>query len=509
MICRRVVLSFCLASVCASGARAQVEPPIAVALRHAPADALHAQLESYLPVLTRAYAGRKFQPIWTDAAGLNAAGRSVVGAFRLAEEDGLKPADYLVPSVESPASDPSRLAEADVLLSAAALRFARDLGWGLTSPSEVDRDNDYAPRRFDADAVFARIVAAGDPGRELQALAPASPAYALLKKGLAQLRGVQRAGGWKTVSPGPTLRTGDRGPRVEELRARLVERGDLTQGAGDTFDAALADGLKRFQRRHGLEEDGVYGRDVVGEFNVPLATRIEQLQLGMERLRWLPGVFTGRRIAVNLADFKAYVLDGDTVTHEMRTVVGKQYHETPMFTASMTYIVINPYWNVPPSIAKAEILPKAQRDPAYLARNHMEVVGGAVRQLPGPWNSLGFFKFMFPNAHNIYLHDTPARNLFEQTDRAYSHGCVRVDRPADLAAVLLKDQGWTPERIAATVKSGDRTVVTLDTPIPVEITYATAFLDTDGLLHYRRDVYGRDRKLIEALAHRSHGSWER
>jgi murein L,D-transpeptidase YcbB/YkuD len=225
-------------------------------------------------------------------------------------------------------------------------------------------------------------------------------------------------------------------------------------------------------------------------------------------VRWLPPATSGRRVVVNLADFRAYVFDGDRITFETRAVIGKQFHETPMFTATMTYVVINPYWNVPPSIARSEILPKARANASYLSRNHMVIDGNAVRQLPGPWNSLGRFKFMFPNPHNVYLHDTPARTLFALADRAFSHGCVRLEQPADLAAVLLGAQGWTPERIAATVEGGQQTVVSLTTPIPVTISYATAFRTPDGVLHYRRDVYGRDSKLLAALAQRSQGSWE-
>jgi murein L,D-transpeptidase YcbB/YkuD len=173
----------------------------------------------------------------------------------------------------------------------------------------------------------------------------------------------------------------------------------------------------------------------------------------------------------------------------------------------MTYVVINPYWNVPTSIARGEILPKIRKDPNYLSRNHMEMNGSTVRQLPGPWNALGRYKFIFPNVHNVYLHDTPSKALFDRTQRAYSHGCVRVDNPAGLAAVLLARQGWTPERIASSVDTGTETVVTLDVPIPVHITYVTAFMDQDGKLNYRRDVYGRDRKLIAALERRSAGTW--
>jgi len=481
--------------------------PIAVALRAAPPEAAHPAFEDSLPVLNRYYAARDFRPIWTDGASLSPAGQSVMTEILRAAEDGLNPADYLLSRMSAVASrqDSEAMANREVLMSLAVVRFARDLGWGVTLPSEVDRDNVYDRRPFDAEAVLNTIATAPDAGVALRGFAPQSFVYRLMKEGLARLRDIERHGGWTTASDGPTLRPGDSGPRVQQLRKLLVERGDLQEisAEGDKFDAELTTALKQFQDRHGLKTDGVYGKQAVSEYNVPLATRILQMRLGLERLRWLPQRFTGRRIAVNLADFKAYVFDDDKVAFETRAVIGKQFSATPMFTGLMTYLVINPYWNVPPSITRREILPKIKADPNYLAKNHMEMEGGSVRQTPGPWNSLGRFKFMFPNTHNIYLHDTPARALFNEADRAFSHGCVRLEKPAELAALLLAGQGWTPERIKSVVEGGRSTTVTLDTPIPVAISYATAFLDPDGLIHFRRDVYGRDKKLIDALEHRN------
>lgn len=481
--------------------------PIAVALRAVPPAAARAAFEESVPVLNRYYEARDFRPMWTDGPSLSAGGQSVMAEILRAADDGLNPADYLLSRMSAVAGrqDAAAIAEREVLMSFAVIRYAHDLGWGVTLPSEVDKDNSYDARPFDAAAVFTTIVTSPDAGVALRGFAPQSFVYRLLKEGLVRLRDVDRRGGWTTASEGPTLREGETGPRVQELRQLLVERGDLQaiSAVGDRFDAELTTALKQFQDRHGLKTDGVDGKQAVSEFNVPLATRILQLRLGLERLRWLPQRFTGRRIAVNLADFKAYVLDDDKVTFETRAVIGKVFHETPMFTGLMTYLVINPYWNVPPSITRAEILPKIKADPGYLAKNHMEMDAGSVRQLPGPWNSLGRFKFMFPNPHNVYLHDTPARALFNEADRAFSHGCIRLEKPAELAALLLASQEWTPERIRSVVESGRNTVVTLDTPIPVAISYATAFLAPDGLIHFRRDVYGRDKKLIDALEHRN------
>ena len=491
----------------------QAEPPIAVVLRKAPASAAKAAFEESLPAVTRFYSTRNFSPVWTTASGWSSAGESVLRSLRSAALDGLNPEEYDFPAFAKAhdARDPDALAALDVLMSLAVVRYARDLGWGVTLPSEVDTDNAYEERPFAGDDVLERVTSAADAGAALSGFAPPGVAYPLVKEGLAKLRYVQARGGWSTVSPGPTLRPGDSGPRVQELRARLIERGDLAADApaADSFDASTVAALKHFQDRHGLDPDGIYGPRVVSELNVPLTTRIQQVRLGLERLRWLPPSPPGRRIGVNLADFKAYVFDGDQVIFETRTVVGKRYHETPMFSRLMTYLVINPYWNVPASIARAEILPKMTADPGYLVRNHMEMNGTSIRQVPGPWNSLGRFKFMFPNRHNIYMHDTPARALFARADRTGSHGCIRLEKPAELAALLLGPQGWTPERIAAAVAAGEQTVVPLTTPIPVYISYVTAFLGPDGLMHYRRDVYGRDKNLLDALARRGQGAWEK
>ena len=490
----------------------QTSPPIEAALHRPPPAAARIGLEDALPAVSGFYTARGYQPAWTGPAGLNPSGESVMRALARADEDGLNPEDYVPSALARLAAQRTTesTANLEVLLSLVVVRFARDVGWGITVPSEVDRANSYEVRPFDAGAVLGDVAAAPDPGEALRQYAPPSFVYGLVKRALADLRSRRAQRGWTQATDGPTLRKGDRGPRVAELRAILIERGDLPQGPkDDAFDDTLIDGVKHFQDRHGLDADGIYGRKMMAELSVPLSTRIEQVRLGLERLRWLPRTSTGRRIAVNIADFKAYVFDDDRVTFETRAVVGKLFHATPMFAGRMTYIVVNPYWNVPVSIMRSELIPKAKTDPEYLERNHFEYDGTSMRQRPGPWNSLGRFKFMFPNPHNIYLHDTPARTLFNESDRAFSHGCVRLEKPAELAELLLADQGWTAQRIQSAVDTGRETVVNLEKPIPVYISYITAFLGPDGLMHYRRDVYGRDKKLIAALQQVSQGDWDR
>ena len=510
---RQLLAALILAALAAADPLStQTSPPIEAALHRPPPAAARIGLEDALPAVSGFYTARGYQPAWTGPAGLNPSGESVMRALARADEDGLNPEDYVPSALARLAAQRTTesTANLEVLLSLVVVRFARDVGWGITVPSEVDRANSYEVRPFDAGAVLGDVAAAPDPGEALRQYAPPSFVYGLVKRALADLRSRRAQSGWTQATDGPTLRKGDRGPRVAELRAILMERGDLPQGPKDeAFDDTLIDGVKHFQDRHGLDADGIYGRKMMAELSVPLSTRIEQVRLGLERLRWLPRTSTGRRIAVNIADFKAYVFDDDRVTFETRAVVGKLFHATPMFAGRMTYIVVNPYWNVPVSIMRSELIPKAKTDPEYLERNHFEYDGTSMRQRPGPWNSLGRFKFMFPNPHNIYLHDTPARTLFNESDRAFSHGCVRLEKPAELAELLLADQGWTAQRIQSAVDTGRETVVNLEKPIPVYISYITAFLGPDGLMHYRRDVYGRDKKLIAALQQVSQGDWDR
>ncbi len=498
--------------------RAQPSPPIAAVLQEPPFGLVRAGRERLLPSVARVYRDGAYEPFWTVGApsatssAMTPAGAQLVDALRRAPEHGLELADYLVPEIDSlqRVGTTDALALLDVTLSLHAVRFAQDLGWGIVLPAESDRSNAYGARPFHGDSVLRKVRAATDPGAALLAYASTSPAYGYLKQTLALLRSIEARGGWTTASGGPALRMGDRSARVAELRQLLNERQDIDprRASGDSFDLDVAQALVRFQRRHGLTPDTVYGRDAVREMNVPVSERIVQVRLGLERLRWLPPLEGGRSIAVNLADFRVYLVDDGRITFEAATVIGTPFHKTPMFTDTMTYIAINPYWNVPTSIARNEILPKLRKDPTYLARNHMERRDGLIRQLPGDWNSLGRFKFMFPNAHNVYLHDTPAKSLFSETERTFSHGCIRVEGAGQLALLMLAPQGWTQARIDSALATGTQVIVNLEVPIPVRITYVTAFMGPDAILNFRRDVYGRDQTLRAALAKRRAGTWE-
>jgi murein L,D-transpeptidase YcbB/YkuD len=267
------------------------------------------------------------------------------------------------------------------------------------------------------------------------------------------------------------------------------------------FDQELANGIKEFQRRYGLKEDGVAGPGVLKEMSAPLSKRIEQILVNMERCRWLPVEEESNFLMVNIPQFKLLAVENEKITWSSDVVVGKATNKTVIFKGDMKHVVFSPYWNVPNSIVKNEIIPAIRKNPNYLAKHNMEYYeGGKVRQKPGPNNSLGLVKFLFPNSFNIYLHDTPAKALFSESKRAFSHGCIRVAKPMELAQYLLKnDPNWNEEKIRAAMNSGKEQWVTLQKTVPVYLVYLTAFVDNNGKLNFREDIYSRDQHLKEML----------
>lgn len=468
------------------------------ALRQSPAGRRDSALVN---AVARFHAGLGDATAWLDERGLTAAGVQLREVIRAAADDGLDPRRYPLPVFDAGAPGDRR--RADVQLSYAALRFALDLGRGQVAPSAVARDHAFIRRTWAGDSLLRAWRRAPDAGVALRAVTPTTPEYAALRTMLRRLREIAEQGAWQPLSAGATLRRGALDARVAELRARLVERGDLpaAHGTGDLFDETVAAAVARFQERHGLVTDSVFGPASRTALNVPVAARLAQVRLGMERLRWLPPVAQGPSITVNLGAQQVVVHDAGRITYTTRVIIGDLENRTPMFVDTLTNIVFNPAWNVPPSIANAEILPKLRRDPGYLARNHMVRIGRDIQQLPGPWNALGQIAFMFPNRFNVYLHDTPAKELFTRTERAFSHGCIRVERPHDLALTLLEPDGWTPARIDSVIATGTRTVVWLRSPVPVRITYLTAFTGDEDTLHFRPDLYGRD-ALLQAVLDR-------
>jgi murein L,D-transpeptidase YcbB/YkuD len=292
---------------------------------------------------------------------------------------------------------------------------------------------------------------------------------------------------------------------ITEIREHLTLTGDLNaKNNSAIYDEELEIAIKKFQQRYGLNEDGVIGKSLIEELNYPLGKRIEQLIVNMERCRWLPIALRKDYIVVNIPEYRFHAFENDTLAWSMKVVVGTDLNKTAVFSGMMSNVVFSPYWNVPPGILNKEILPAIRRNSNYLDRNHMEWNGKTVRQKPGPWNALGKVKFLFPNSHSIYLHDTPSKSLFNREQRAFSHGCIRVEEPRRLAIYVLRHQPeWTEEKIDAAMNAEKEKFVKINQPIPVIITYLTAWVDSKGQLNFRKDIYKRDSRLAKMIIENS------
>jgi murein L,D-transpeptidase YcbB/YkuD len=342
--------------------------------------------------------------------------------------------------------------------------------------------------------------------------------YSGLQQALHSYMEIASQGGWPFVTKGASLKEGDTGERVKELRRRLIVTGDLfgkETRRNDIFDGELKQAVIRFQKRHGLKEDGIAGNETIKSLNVPVEERTRQIGINIERLREITGRPAERCVTINIAAFGLEVTEVKDTVMSMKVIVGKPYWHTPLFSAEITHLVFNPSWYVPRSIAVREILPKITKEPDYLSKegfkvfldnrvidistvNWADVTADNFQyrfvQVPGPENPLGKIKFVFPNRFNVYLHDTPARVLFEKSSRAFSHGCIRIEKPVELAEYLLRDApSWTSEKILAAIDSGKEAKVRLPSPVSIYILYITAWVDKYNILHFRNDIYGRDR----------------
>ncbi|MFE1601357.1 L,D-transpeptidase family protein [Methylobacterium sp. ID0610] len=448
------------------------------------------------------YALGAFKPVWIADGAWTDAAKAVIARLGAAGEDGLDPLDYPTPLLGLPTRAPEDLAEADLKLSAAAALYSRDARGGRIEPSRLSRLITPKLDLPSADAVLPRLAAAGTGANALlQSYNPAQPGFLALKAKLAALRAQQPGGAGPMVRlpKGPTLKPGMRDARVPLIRARFG------LGAADdatAYDAAVAGAVERFQRERGLAATGQLNPQTVAALAGPSPGRQEaDLLANMERWRWLPADLGKTFVWVNIPELKVRVMTGTRVLDEARVIVGKPDSPTPVFSGEMTYAVVNPSWNVPPSILKNEFLPRLAKDPNYAARLGYEVVRRgnsiAVRQPPGERNALGFIKFMFPNDHAVYLHDTPNRTLFARSSRALSHGCVRVDDPFRFAQVVLGPT-WPTERLKKLIGKGERTVM-LPEKLPVHLAYFTLVADEGGSLRQYDDLYGINARVKVAL----------
>ena len=484
------------------------------------------------------YAPASYAPAWIEGGRPSASALSMVQVFRDVWKRGLEPEDYdasrwdaRLQALKGPNADPARF---DVALTVCAMRLVSDLRIGRINPQHFQFGLSVEAKKYDLPRFLRdRLMTAADVSAVLDGVEPAFGGYRRSEAALVRYTEMARGAAPEALPvPAKAVKPGEAYAGAAPLRRRLALVGDLPADAPAPadpalYDAALAEAVKRFQRRHGLDDDGRLGAGTVKQLNVPAADRVRQLQLALERWRWLPAEFSAAPIVVNIPDFRLRAADAKgNVAMEMRVVVGKAAPtQTPVFSRDMTYVVFRPYWNVPPSIRGGEIVPAITRDRNYVANKRYEVTTPdgkvvtdgpisddvlaqlkagrlAVRQKPGPANALGLVKLIFPNEFNVYLHSTPSQALFAKSRRDFSHGCIRVEKPAELAAwVLRNNPDWTLERVREAMQAGpDDVTVKLDRPVPVFIVYATALAYENGEVHFYDDIYGHDADLAQALA---------
>jgi murein L,D-transpeptidase YcbB/YkuD len=480
------------------------------------------------------YEQRAFVPVWIKDAKPRDQMEDLIEALQKVDQHGLDPELYSATLIKTrreeatkgfltdPGFDPKEAGKLDVWLTYLYLKHAADVANGLSDLASADKRWKITPDAFDPLAHLNDAVEKDRVVEALNELQPQHREYTQLRESLATYRQIAAKGGWPTVPDTLKLKPGQTSPAVAALANRLAVTGDFTGTAPASYDTALQDAVKHFQTRHGLAAAGLIGAETIAAMNVPVEARIRQIELNLERWRWLPQNLGDRYILVNVPEMRLRVHEGGNIPLAMNVVVGTPATPTPIFNDEMQYVVLSPYWNVPDSIAQGETLPGLMKDPNYLARNNMEIVdkagkvvsasdmdaaaldGYRFRQRPGKANSLGLVKFMFPNQYNVYLHDTPADSLFARAGRAFSHGCVRVEDPMALAKYVLKDQNeWTTEAINAAMHSGTEKSVSLTKKIPVYLGYWTSHVDEAGVLNFRADVYGIDadqgRRLTERM----------
>lgn len=484
------------------------------------------------------YDRRDHRPMWVT--GDDDALRDALTLFCRADAEGMRRADYanadLLSSIQradqADGSESVRArAELDVAITNTLMRYASDALIGRVDPQTLDTELKTPASKVNLLEALPDTTSEALLEGLLERAGNTSPQYTTLKDALARYRAIAQRGGWRAIPDGEAIAEGDSGPRVAALVKRLAATGDvdsslISAGADSArYTADIARGIERFQRRHGLDVDGVAGEAVLERLNVPVEARIRQIELNMERWRWLPAQLGSRYVHVNVPAYELHAYSGGREVMSMAVVVGDEYNDqaTPVFSDTMEYVVFNPYWNVPETIAAEEIVPKARSNGAYLASNDYEIVTGwnegadvvppspanldrvedgtyRIRQKPGAQNALGRIKFMFPNDFDIYLHDTPEDHLFDRTERAASHGCIRLEHPIEFGEFVLGGEEWPEERIREQIESGEQTTESLDAPLPVFILYWTAFVDGNGIVNFREDIYGSDEELDRALA---------
>lgn len=475
------------------------------------------------PRLRALYEGRAQQPLWIAGADLGRVD-TVVAWLGDAASHGLDPANYhLTQIAERRAIADERMAsELDLLVSDGVLRFVTDVRTGRRPPVQRTGEVDIVQRPLDTVAMVRDAAAAGDLRAALEQLPPHSAEYQALRDAMNRYRKVASAGGWEALPANGALAPGASSAAVPVLRRRLIADGDLadTAAASELYDDDVKAAVHRFQERHGLAADGVVSKPTREALNVPVGERVDQIRANLERLRWFPEDLGARHVRVNIVDFTLRLVENGTTALEMPVIVGKNDWRTPVVSSQIEQLVFNPPWNVPPNIIRKEMMGRARANPAYFNRIGMRVYrrGGTVdssavdwgntgvgtfslQQPPGPSNPLGRVKFHFPNVNGVYLHDTNRKSAFQAGFRAMSHGCIRVGDALGLAhEILVRDSAeWEGDHQKTLTKDWKTRWVNLTTPVPVHVMYSTVWVGPGGALHFARDFYGRDQKLVDDL----------
>jgi len=481
-------------------------------------------------VLPELYERCGFCLLWDDPNNVDDLMREV----EQIEEDGLDSDDYhfgILQNLRSQikageSANPSLVTDFDMLLTDSLIRLGYHLIFGKVDPEDLDPHWNLAQEIDNKDPVdeIEKMLKSGDLAKTLDGLRPQHVLYANYKTALKKYRAIQATGGWEPVPPGPALKKGMTDKRVSMLRNRLSVTGDLQDATSDSafFDGQLEQAIIHFQNRHRLTADGTVGKNTLEALNVPVEARIDQIRVNLERARWVLHAISGRFVLVDIAGFHVFFYQDDGITWGSRVQVGNPYRRTPVFRSDIKYLVFNPTWTIPPGILNKDVLPAVKKNPNYLKERNIDVIDDQgniinqdtinwsqypkqrfpymLRQDPGPQNALGQIKFMFPNEHLVYLHDTPSRSLFAREHRTFSSGCIRVEKPFELAKILLDNPNqWTQETIKKVIESRKPRTVNLPEHIPVLMLYWTVAVDQDGTIHFKNDPYGRDMAVLEGL----------
>jgi len=470
------------------------------------------------------YRENGFEPIWIKDDEIQQKAQDAIGVLLQADQHGLNPDDYQSTALSQLLnnSDSADLVDLELKLSRSVVAYAQHLNAGRLDPQQVNREIVVFPEAAASGKILDKIKITQSVPAFLRFMAPYTPRYERLRVALQDYKTLAAKGPWTVIEGGEVLKPGMSDPRVLAIRKRLIEDGSLAKEAseGEIYDEVLVEAVKKFQFRHGLDDDGVVGPQTLTELNVTIEQRITMLEVNLERRRWMQNNYGRYYVFSNLADQVIKLVRDEKNLHFELIQVGLPYHRTPVFSDVMEYIEINPYWNVPFSIATKEYLPKLKANAGALVSQNIQVLanGKVVSPFSIPWhsysrghfpvrlrqdsgrrNALGRIKFMFPNKFNVYIHDTPSKSKFEKSSRYFSHGCLRLRDPLTMAEKILGEQGWSREKIEAVVRSGKRTIVKLKEKIPVHVTYLTAWVNKDRSIHFRQDIYGRDKILAAAL----------